>query len=73
MQKPTPISVFRPLRKPNPRKELPPLIRRTCWSSRVEFPARWCRLSEQGTRLGRSAESSFQINDITVSRDMRLS
>jgi two-component system, cell cycle response regulator len=33
------------------------------------IPGTMVRLSEQGTSLGRSGESSFQISDITVSRD----
>ena len=33
------------------------------------IPGTMVRLSEQGTSLGRSAESTFQISDITVSRD----
>ena len=33
------------------------------------IPGTMVRLSEQATRLGRSAECSFQISDITVSRD----
>jgi two-component system, cell cycle response regulator len=33
------------------------------------IPGTMVRLSEQGTTMGRSAESSFQISDITVSRD----
>jgi two-component system cell cycle response regulator len=33
------------------------------------IPGTMVQLSEQGTSLGRSGESSFQISDITVSRD----
>ena len=33
------------------------------------IPGTMVRLSEQRTSLGRSAQSSFQISDITVSRD----
>jgi two-component system cell cycle response regulator len=33
------------------------------------IPGTMVRLSEQGTSLGRSGENSFQISDITVSRD----
>ena len=33
------------------------------------IPGTMVRLSEQGTSLGRSGESAFQISDITVSRD----
>jgi two-component system cell cycle response regulator len=33
------------------------------------IPGTMVRLSEQGTSLGRSAESTFQISDITVSRE----
>lgn len=36
------------------------------------IPGTMVRLSEQGTSMGRSAESSFQISDITVSRDHAL-
>ena len=37
------------------------------------IPGTMIPLSEQGTTLGRSAESGFQIDDITVSRDHALS
>ncbi len=33
------------------------------------IPGTMVRVSEQGTTLGRSADSSFQISDITVSRE----
>ena len=33
------------------------------------IPGTMVRLSEEGTSLGRSADSSFQISDITVSRE----
>ena len=69
MPKPTPIVCISPVVQADSEKKL--IASHSAFMLVVSggIPGTMVPFCEEGTRLGRSAENSFQINDITVSRE----